>query len=73
MASNPITGDALRTRMPSKEYSDGWDAIFGKKEKCRLCGENDGRGEIKCDMSSKLGVGETCNCCESCDCGNCMA
>jgi hypothetical protein len=30
-SKNDITGDALRTRGPSKEYLDGWDRIFGKK------------------------------------------
>lgn len=31
MSTNDITGDAIRTRAPSKAYSDGFDRIFGKK------------------------------------------
>lgn len=30
-AKNDVTGDALRSRGPSKAYEDGWDRIFGKK------------------------------------------
>lgn len=33
MSTNDVTGDALRTRAPSKAYDDGYDRIFGKKEK----------------------------------------
>jgi hypothetical protein len=29
---NDVTGDALRSRGPSKAYADGWDRIFGKKK-----------------------------------------
>ena len=29
---NDVTGDALRSRGPSKAYEDGWERIFGKKE-----------------------------------------
>ena len=34
MAShNPITGDALVTKVPSRSYDEGWERIFGKKSK----------------------------------------
>jgi hypothetical protein len=29
---NPITGDKLQSKPATKEYRDGWDAIFGKKD-----------------------------------------
>jgi len=29
-------GRRLFSKAPSKAYSDGWDAVFGKKE-CRAC------------------------------------
>ena len=29
---NPITGDKLQSKPATKEYRDGWDAIFGKAE-----------------------------------------
>ena len=29
---NDITGDALRTKAPTKAYADNWDRIFGKKK-----------------------------------------
>jgi len=32
MSTNDITGDAIRTRAPSKKYSEGFDRIFGKKQ-----------------------------------------
>jgi len=34
MASkNDITGDSIQTKTSTKSYEDGWDRIFGKKEK----------------------------------------
>lgn len=30
---NEITGDSIKSKGPSKEYSDNWDAVFGKKKK----------------------------------------
>lgn len=30
---NDITGDSLRSRSPSEEYRNNYDAIFGKKKK----------------------------------------
>lgn len=39
---NPITGDKLQTKPSTKEYRDGWDAIFGKAEKLmdeKCCGK----------------------------------
>ena len=32
VAKNDVTGDALRSKAPTKEYADGWDRIFGKKQ-----------------------------------------
>jgi len=29
-ARNDITGDKIQTSVPSKEYKDNWDRIFGK-------------------------------------------
>lgn len=31
--TNPTTGDALRSRAPSKSYDEGYDRIFGGKKK----------------------------------------
>ena len=36
---NPITGDKLQSKPATKEYRDGWDAIFGKAEQ-KLRGKN---------------------------------
>jgi len=30
---NDVTGDALRSRASNKKYNDGWDRIFGNKNK----------------------------------------
>lgn len=35
MSHNPITGDKLVTKKTSDAYRDGYDAIWGKKEKER--------------------------------------
>jgi hypothetical protein len=29
---NDVTGDSIRSKLPSKAYSDNWDRIFGKKK-----------------------------------------
>lgn len=31
-ARNDVTGDELKSRVPSKKYKDNWDAIFSKKK-----------------------------------------
>ena len=31
-STNDITGDSIDTKQPSNKYSEGWDAIWGKKE-----------------------------------------
>ncbi len=31
MSTNPVTGDALRTRPSSDKYRENWDAIFKKE------------------------------------------
>lgn len=33
MSKNDITGDTIKTKAPSKEYDEGWERIFGKKDK----------------------------------------
>jgi hypothetical protein len=30
---NDVTGDSIRSKLPSKAYSDNWERIFGKKKK----------------------------------------
>jgi hypothetical protein len=30
---NDVTGDSIQSKMPSKAYTDNWDAIFGKNKK----------------------------------------
>ena len=30
---NDITGDLIASRNPTEAYKDGWERIFGKKEK----------------------------------------
>ena len=32
-ARNDITGNALRSKPPSDKYNEGWERIFGKKNK----------------------------------------
>ena len=32
VTKNEITGDKIQTKPTTKEYADGWDAIFGNKE-----------------------------------------
>lgn len=32
MSFNDITGDKIKTRVPTEKFSSGWDAIWGKKE-----------------------------------------
>jgi hypothetical protein len=41
MASkNDITGDAIKSRVNSKEFEDNFDAIFRKKDPlCNICGK----------------------------------
>ena len=33
MTTNDITGDKIKSKIPSKEYLDNYDVIFGKPEK----------------------------------------
>lgn len=30
-SKNDITGDSIKSKLPNKAYSDGWDMIFNKK------------------------------------------
>lgn len=32
-ARNDVTGDAIKSKTSSKQYSDNWERIFGKKDK----------------------------------------
>lgn len=32
-AKNDITGDSIKSKVSSKAYADGWDRIFGNKNK----------------------------------------
>ena len=43
VAKNDVTGDAIRSRQSSKQYEDGWDRIFGKKDDADLGLEGDTR------------------------------
>jgi len=42
---NDITGDSIISRVPSKAYTDNFDAIFGKKDKNDTEVENKGTTE----------------------------
>lgn len=40
MATNPITGDPLISKLTNKAYEEGWDRIFSSKKKdCDICGK----------------------------------
>lgn len=56
-AKNDITGDALKTRAPSKAYSEGWDRIFGNK-KPELWKHN-----CKHNGEMSIAKGQSCNWC----------
>lgn len=30
---NDVTGDSLTTKAPNKKYDEGWERIFGKKNR----------------------------------------
>ena len=45
--TNPTTGDALRSRAPTKKYDDGWDRIFGKKDKPKSDKKDDSQKKSK--------------------------
>lgn len=32
-AKNDVTGDVLKTKATTQEYADGWERIFGNKQK----------------------------------------
>lgn len=49
VASND-DGRRLFSKPPSKAYSDGWDAVFGKRDECRKCGARLlYEGEVLCE------------------------
>ena len=33
MSTNDITGDEIRTDVPSDKFKNGWDAIWGEKQR----------------------------------------
>ena len=47
-SKNDITGDKLQTKPSTKEYRDGWDAIFGKWERQEKVCES----KIDCNTSN---------------------
>ena len=51
---NNITGDSLISKPTTDAYSDGWDRIFGKKEKIIVSDtpSSDDHGELKEDLNS---------------------
>jgi hypothetical protein len=38
MSRNDITGDEIKSGLPSKLFEEGYERIFGKKDKCPSCG-----------------------------------
>jgi hypothetical protein len=38
---NDVTGDLLKSKIPSKEYKDNYDAIFRKKEDAAVVDEQE--------------------------------
>ena len=44
--TNPITGDKIQTKSPSKAYSDNFDNIFRKIEPATLGSENVGKKNL---------------------------
>ena len=64
---NEHTGHLLKTKVQNDKYSDGWDAIFGKKQKkCDECGEGDAVVSV-CPFDSEIYHQDNiCNCCDDC-------
>ena len=51
MSKNPITGDEIKSKYPTKEYEDGWDRIFNPEqldlfdeERINIIGQNGNDG-----------------------------
>lgn len=55
-AKNPITGDLIKSKSPSKKYFDNYDAIFRKSDKS---------GEIQNDENSSMDSDNTSDNCSS--------
>ena len=51
---NDITGDALVTKVPSRSYDEGWERIFGKKNKDAEQTEQQGEEALIQDQESAL-------------------
>lgn len=49
-SKNDITGDSLRSRGPSKAYTDNYERIFGKP--CKECGMKGGH-KMDCNTGFK--------------------
>lgn len=61
-AKNDITGDALVSKGASKEYSENYDTIFGKKNSCII--DDNGVEFEKCGKRCWLEIKDgkpTCN------------
>lgn len=37
MSVNDITGDTIRTDVPSEKFKSGFETIWGSKQKCKQC------------------------------------
>lgn len=48
MATNDITGDALRSKPTTDAYRDNWDAIFARKKLDYMIDEADGEEPQTC-------------------------
>jgi len=46
-AKNDVTGDSLTTKAPNKKYDEGWERIFGKKNKENIETVSDKRSDSK--------------------------
>jgi hypothetical protein len=48
MSVNEITGDPIRTDVPSNKFKSGWDAIWGKLDKViEAIAEDSGEGAVR--------------------------
>ena len=52
MSKNDITGDEIKSKLPSKEYEEGWERIFKQRqldlfdeERIDIVGSNGNNGE----------------------------
>ena len=76
MAShNDITGDPIQTRSSSDAYRNGWDRIFGTKQRAAALDELTQQAqdlgfydsEFRCDIcrdTGRVGMGDDCPACK---------